>query len=207
MTGFALGLDRFVTSGIFFWSPHFSRLRVLTKGLTEGWWDSLDTVWTGWTRWDQCSASERQFAVATNINWYWQAPLCCSIRFNWWWSFKHNQHTYHRLPDGILFLWEQNLGIRYVLCQEAVTNYPPQLWPLCNWLVKMSRKFLQNTKVPHCWYFSDTRFISFVTLMGLLTIKNHFCTTFSGTDFTISCWREYVEMVELAGNYNNFKSR
>ena len=49
MTGFALGLDRFVTSGIFFWSPHFSRLRVhvLTKGLTEGWWDSLDTVWTG----------------------------------------------------------------------------------------------------------------------------------------------------------------
>ena len=88
---------------------------------------------------------------------------------------KHNQHTYHRLPDGILFLWEQNLGIRYVLCQEAVTNYPPQLWPLCNWLVKMSRKFLQNTKVPHCWYFSDTRFISFVTLMGLLTIKNHFC--------------------------------
>ena len=55
--------------------------------------------------------------------------------------------------------------------------------------------------------FFDTRFISFVTLMGLLTIKNHFCTTFSGTDFTISCWREYVEMVELAGNYNNFKSR
>ena len=49
MTGFALGLDRFVTSGIFFWSPHFSRLRVhvLTKGLTEGWGDSLDTVWTG----------------------------------------------------------------------------------------------------------------------------------------------------------------
>ena len=34
--------------------------------------------------------------------------------------------------------------------------------------------------------FFDTRFISFVTLMGLLTIKNHFCTTFSGTDFTIS---------------------
>ena len=93
--------------------------------------------------------------------------------------FKHNQHTYHRLPDGILFLWEQKLGIRYVLCQEAVTNYPPQLWPLCNWLVKMSRKFLQNTKVPHCWYFSDTRFIAYlfiVTLMGLLTIKNHSAT-------------------------------
>ena len=33
--------------------------------------------------------------------------------------------------------------------------------------------------------FFDGRFISFVTLMGLLDNKNHFCTTFSGTDFTI----------------------
>ena len=114
MTGFALGLDRFVTSGIFFWSPHFSRLRVhvLTKGLTEGWWDSLDTVWTqfgqGWTRWDQCSASERQFAVATNINWYWQAPLCCSIRFNWWWSYSLSIINIHIIGYLTVFCFFEN---------------------------------------------------------------------------------------------------
>ena len=53
--------------------------------------------------------------------------------------------------------------------------------------------------------FFDTRFISFVTLMGLLTIKNHFCTTFSGTDFTISVLKGICGV--KGGNYKNKQYR